>query len=82
MDEREISNNLRSAEQWYMAHRDEMEESRTSEKRKRLDSHHCADIMMNEHRYMGHPSGDLYFYTEGIWIPGGEILLRKSCEER
>ena len=46
-----------------------------------LDIHHCATIIMNESYYIEHPSKELFYYADGIWIPGGDRKLRKSCEE-
>ncbi|MDE0265553.1 MAG: phage/plasmid primase, P4 family [Thaumarchaeota archaeon] len=51
-------------------------------RRNALDMHMCADTIMHETRYRGHPSGALYYYAGGIWIQGGEHKLRKSCELR
>ncbi len=50
--------------------------------RNALDMHQCADTIMHETQYKGHPSGALYYYTGGIWVQGGEHRLRKSCEHR
>ena len=50
--------------------------------RNALDMHQCADTIMHETKYKGHPSGALYYYTGGIWVQGGEHRLRQSCEFR
>ena len=51
-------------------------------RRNALDMHTCADTVMHETQYIGHPSGEIYYYANGIWIRGGEHKLRKSCELR
>ncbi|MCE2499208.1 MAG: hypothetical protein J4F28_09570, partial [Nitrosopumilaceae archaeon] len=51
-------------------------------RRNLLDMHTCADTIMHETKYIGHPSGEIYYYAGGIWIRGGEHKLRKSCELR
>lgn len=51
-------------------------------RRNALDPHTCADTVMHETNYIGHPSGEIYYYANGIWIKGGEHKLRKSCELR
>ena len=92
LPESEIVYNMRSAERWFGEHRQDFADGgmrdttavtgRQRKGKSKLDMHRCADIITCETRYIAHPSGDLYFYADGIWIAGGEFLLRKSCESR
>ena len=42
----------------------------------------CAETLVDETKYAVHKSGELYYYDDGAWSPGGEQRANKSCEDR
>lgn len=83
IEKKELEYNLESSERWYESHSEEFAGgSGGTENGAKFDLHAAASIMMNENRYITHPSGEVYFFRDGIWIPGGLNVLLHATERR
>ena len=52
-----------------------------TKKREEVDPYKCSDLLQEEYPFVTHPSGEVYFYSNGVYMPMGRLLIAKLCRK-
>ncbi len=50
-------------------------------KQKKFSAYDAASNLMDEYKFVSHISGEVYYYTNGIYRKNGKILISKKCRQ-
>ena len=78
----EVEHNIKYAESFFKFHvSPTLKDTPVTTKQKKFSPYDAAEQLMNEYIFITHVSGEIYYYSNGIYHKNGKLLISKKCRQ-
>ena len=81
LDEKEIVHNVKYAESYYQNYIIPGLKNKSKQKEEKKGWYIAASQLMDEYKFISHVSGEIYYYSKGIYHPYGNLLTKKKSRQ-
>jgi len=81
LDDKEVDSNLKYAEAYYQNRIVPGLDKKSNQKEEKRGWYVSASQLMDEYNFISHVSGEIYYYSKGIYHPFGDLLIKKKSRQ-